>query len=225
MAQISNAFDNLNDYYQKFVLPIIRVITSPSLSEILAAVTANESKPKGTEIAMPEMAPVENKVTSLTTPSLSVKFTEFLNLDPHFFTEIEYLSGRRELIPVVKSAYDESDLRNLLKLHDADFIHAVYWVLLRRAADPDGLRHYTDLLRAGIAKADILERLRISGEAKGNKIPFEALDAYLRKGKIFRTPLMRLLISILPIRNEFVGKVQSRVTENSLYLINKKLYS
>lgn len=216
---------DLNDYYQKFVLPIIRVITSPSLSEILAAVTANESKPKGTEIAMPEMAPVENKVTSLTTPSLSVKFTEFLNLDPHFFTEIEYLSGRRELIPVVKSAYDESDLRNLLKLHDADFIHAVYWVLLRRAADPDGLRHYTDLLRAGIAKADILERLRISGEAKGNKIPFEALDAYLRKGKIFRTLLMRLLISILPIRNEFVGKVQSRVTENSLYLINKKLYS
>ena len=80
-------------------------------------------------------------------------------------------------------------------------------------------------MRAGIAKADILERLRISGEAKGNKIPFEALDTYLRKGKIFRTPLMRLLIGILPIRNEFVGKVQSRVTENSLYLISKKLYS
>ncbi|WP_321875411.1 glycosyltransferase [Burkholderia cenocepacia] len=221
---------DLNDYYQKSVLPIIRVITSPSLTEILTAVAVNDSKsaesgPDTSGTVRVDEGGAPRYRGGADVSALSVKFTEFLNLDPNFLVEVEYLSGRRELIPVVKPAYDDGDLRNLMKLHDADFVRAAYWMLLRRTVDSEGLRHYTDLIRTGIAKLEVLDRLRRSSEAKTNQISFDALDRCLHSYRIWRMPLLRLVAKFLPAQKGIGEKTHVRVIENSMYLINKGLYS
>ncbi len=57
-------------------------------------------------------------------------------------------------------------LGEFTRFHDQEFIVAAFRGLLERPADPAGLAHYLRMLRQGIAKVEILGRLRYSTEGK-----------------------------------------------------------
>jgi hypothetical protein len=48
---------------------------------------------------------------------------------------------------------------------DTNFVEQAYMTLLKRPADPEGIRHYTGLIRdEGISRESVLESLRDSDE-------------------------------------------------------------
>jgi hypothetical protein len=61
---------------------------------------------------------------------------------------------------------------DLLAFEGTEFVEQVYWALLGRAVDPDGLRHYTGRLAAGTQKRQIIADIHADpeGQAYGAQI-------------------------------------------------------
>jgi hypothetical protein len=53
----------------------------------------------------------------------------------------------------------------LLNMHGAAFVNSSYIALLRRPADPEGLRRYMEVLRSGFSRSYVLDALASSPEA------------------------------------------------------------
>ena len=68
-------------------------------------------------------------------------------------------------------------ISELFALHDESFVRCAYQTVLGRDADPSGLEHFTECLRAGTAKIDILHRLRQSDEASQLRLDLGWLDS------------------------------------------------
>jgi len=67
------------------------------------------------------------------------------------------------------------NIRELLELHDADFIDCAYKTLLARAPDAIGLRNYLRLLRSGASKMRIVCRICLSAEGRKRFPPLPGL--------------------------------------------------
>lgn len=63
-------------------------------------------------------------------------------------------------------------LDDLLEItDDREFLQAAYWTILGREADFAGLTGYTDALRRGVSRREVLQRLAESDEAKSKSKP------------------------------------------------------
>ena len=108
------------------------------------------------------------------------------------------------LFKITKSR-DEKALRAhieemLVHLSNNEFIHALYYILLYREPDPDGLRSYVRALECGVSRTDILKNIKSSEEykIKVDNVPLldeSSSDWYLASGNherqlinIFKTP-------------------------------------
>jgi hypothetical protein len=59
-----------------------------------------------------------------------------------------------------------TDISELLALDDIDFIDCAYKTLLKRAPDAEGVAHYLQLIRSGVAKMQVVSRLSFSAEGR-----------------------------------------------------------
>jgi SAM-dependent methyltransferase len=94
--------------------------------------------------------------------------------------------------------------RDFLAYDDDDFVQAAYHTILKRDADDDGLRCYLAMLLDGASKAEILNRIRQSPEARGqnariggSRLPF-VLDSLSRRPIIGRLIGIAIAIWNLP---------------------------
>jgi O-antigen chain-terminating methyltransferase len=67
-------------------------------------------------------------------------------------------------------------LADFLRFDDADFVETAYRALLRRPADPEGLKGYLDALRSGaVSKVEILGLIRFSEEGRRQAVHVDGL--------------------------------------------------
>lgn len=74
-------------------------------------------------------------------------------------------------------------VEQLLALDDHEFVRAAYWTLFGRDADPGGLVHYVQALRAGSSKEHILYRLSESEEFRRGAPSLDGLHEVLARGR------------------------------------------
>lgn len=77
-------------------------------------------------------------------------------------------------------------IAQLFDLHDMDFVVAAYRSVLGREPDDEGLKHYTDRLRAGISRATMLHEISRSQEAKLFGAQIEGLPKLLKQAELSR---------------------------------------
>ncbi len=106
-------------------------------------------------------------------------------------TDIEHASGATGL-----NDKPSASAFQLCKLSDRHFVQQAYLTLLRRKADPEGELRFTDLLRSGTAKAQILLDLHSSTEARRNPVKLRGLRSRLLLARLVRIPLVRSLANL-----------------------------
>ncbi len=109
------------------------------------------------------------------------------------------LLRRLTLSPDRRACADDdspSSLKNLLSLHDAAFVHAIYAAVLMREAEPQGFSDHLGALREGVSRATLIARMRLSEEGRRLAPQLPGLDTlarlYLRRQKPIAGSLMRL---------------------------------
>lgn len=83
-----------------------------------------------------------------------------------------------------------NSLAELLAWEDADFVRCAYVTVLGRQPDAQGEAYYTDRVRRGYSKAQILWELRSSPEGPRHDPGIAGLDRALRRAKRTRMPLV-----------------------------------
>ncbi|MFL6725631.1 MAG: FkbM family methyltransferase [Sphingomicrobium sp.] len=83
-----------------------------------------------------------------------------------------------------------NSLQELLSWDDVDFVRCAYVTVLGRQPDPEGEAHYTDRIRCGHSKMEVLWQLRRSDEARGHDPGIAGLDRALRWAAWGRTRLL-----------------------------------
>jgi FkbM family methyltransferase len=68
---------------------------------------------------------------------------------------------------------------DLLNLYDEQFVHAAYRSILGRRPDPEGFQYYSNRVRQGVSKLDIIRQLCSSNEAKSKSVPLIQVDEVL----------------------------------------------
>ena len=81
----------------------------------------------------------------------------------------------RALATVQRDEWMKKTLASVMVLDEEVFVSEAYLVILGRAADPAGLRHYSQGLRKGKTKVEILYSLAASEEAKLRSVKIPAL--------------------------------------------------
>lgn len=76
-------------------------------------------------------------------------------------------------------------LAELLSSDDREFVRLAYLAVLGRPADDEGQAYYTDRIRRGYTKIEVLDQLRTGDEGK-QVVPWPELDAALRSFRIAR---------------------------------------
>jgi hypothetical protein len=74
-----------------------------------------------------------------------------------------------------------ASLADLLAWHDADFVRCAFVTVLARQPDAQGEAYYTDLIRQGRSKLDVLWRLRRSPEGLANDPGIAGFDRALKR--------------------------------------------
>lgn len=72
---------------------------------------------------------------------------------------------------------------DLLDLHDTRFVQVAYETILRRPADPNGLRHYVRQLREGLPKERIVSMIALSEEGRRVAASVPGLNEVVQRGK------------------------------------------
>lgn len=118
--------------------------------------------------------------------------------------------------PMVKPA---TDLSAMATLADRDFVECCYLTIFNRVADSEGLTHYTQRLRAGDPRVEVLSALYQSNEArsKGVDIPWisKAIEEHVQKRKM-RGVLRRFVRRILSIKRFNSQHELDRITEDRM---------
>jgi GT2 family glycosyltransferase/ubiquinone/menaquinone biosynthesis C-methylase UbiE/glycosyltransferase involved in cell wall biosynthesis len=79
---------------------------------------------------------------------------------------------------------------DLLALDGTRFVQQAYLAVLGREPDPDGLRHYCELLGKGSEKVEVLSHLRYSEEGMRRRLVVAGLEQALKDLQLSRMPLM-----------------------------------
>lgn len=88
---------------------------------------------------------------------------------------------------------DRLHVDSLLKLHDTEFVEAVYQTLLGRPADPEGMRYYVTRVRAGFGKAHVILQVASSPEARNRGVHIDGLPELARQERRMKNWFWRIL--------------------------------
>lgn len=112
-------------------------------------------------------------------------------------------------------------IKNLLALHDEDFIFALYSAILKRSPDESGKEYYLGELRSGVSKEEIAYRIAASSEAKSKAADINDLDKLIHKWSKLKNPILRPFYSTI-LRG---GKTEKklRAIENSLHVYHRDI--
>ena len=114
-----------------------------------------------------------------------------------------------------------SSIDALMSLHDEDFVDGVYATLMGRPADAEGRAHYTEQLRRGVAREDIIAIFAASAEGRRIGANLPGLAAILERpratppGRLQRYLQRAITAAIEPLA------ARSRAIENRVYRIDK----
>lgn len=97
------------------------------------------------------------------------------------------ISDEEQAGPAVRSVHQ------LCSLPDRDFVTMAYRLVLGREADPVGERQFTDQLRRGMAKTEILYALRSSPEGRAWPVELPGLKRKMAMVRLFQAPIFRRL--------------------------------
>jgi FkbM family methyltransferase len=133
-------------------------------------------------------------------------------------TEIPMLP---QTTPVGRNPYLRADsLTELLSWHDVNFVRCAFVTVLGRQPDPDGEAFYTDLIRRGRLKMEVLRQLRRSNEGRNHDPGIAALDRELRKHRNATRPFVGWIFRAISAREgDTKRERQFRVIENSVRTI------
>lgn len=110
-----------------------------------------------------------------------------------------------------------SSLPELLSWNDVDFVRCAYVTVLGRRPDHSGEAYYTDRLRSGVSKLQILWQLRRSREAKNHDPGIAGFDRTLRQYRRAGVPVIGRLISPRYSSEWSVAERGVRRIENSIW--------
>jgi len=82
-----------------------------------------------------------------------------------------------------------NSLNELLKWHDIDFVRCAYVTVLGRPPDPQGEAYYTDRIRCGRSKMEVLWQMRRSSEGSVHDPGIPGFDRALRRAYFERSRL------------------------------------
>ncbi|MEO0035422.1 MAG: hypothetical protein RLZZ501_1445, partial [Pseudomonadota bacterium] len=86
--------------------------------------------------------------------------------------------------------------RELLALEGEAFIEAAFRLLLGRAPDPDGRRHYLAMLNRGVSRGYIAAEIRMSAEGRARGVDLSGLEAEIRRYGWLRRPVIGRLLRL-----------------------------
>ena len=119
-----------------------------------------------------------------------------------------------------------STLEELLSYYDEHFIYNAYQILLGRAPDPEGLRHYLGKIRSGVSKAEILANIRYSREGKSRKVTMVGLNKLIKRNRRLKLPVLGALLRVAARENEDQALRQNvRAIDNKLYVLDLKMHA
>ena len=142
-------------------------------------------------------------VTSISVSTTPLLLSEFANgdpLSPQLLLDPEsHQPSFNEMLKrdkVTETTYTPANhqtsrinsLDDLLALHDEDFVHAAYRVMLGRTPDSEGFKHYLSHIRRGVGKLKIVAQLRASQEGQKQDIKLAGLDEALGHDRWQRLP-------------------------------------
>lgn len=133
--------------------------------------------------------------------------------------QLEPVEGLPELLTTLQSGLCPVavDLDDLLSFHDEAFVDCAYKTLIGRRPDPDGLSHYTGLLRAGHSKLGIVARLCRSPEGRSRGWALPGLRPALQRYLVGRLPLLGTLFRALwKVDGESPAERRMRALDNKL---------
>lgn len=108
-----------------------------------------------------------------------------------------------------------NNIDDILLRQDTAFIHAAYYILLKRSPDEGGMTHYRHQLRMGVEKIQILSQISQSKEAKYHAVQLPGLKKALRKHRLQNIPLLGML------KKKHMINTKLNVLENQLAILQK----
>lgn len=88
-----------------------------------------------------------------------------------------------------RAAIEVRSVHQLCSLADREFVRAAYRTVLNREADPVGEQQFTQQLRGGMAKTQILYALHLSVEARAVPVTLPGLRRKVNMVRLFSSPL------------------------------------
>lgn len=110
-------------------------------------------------------------------------------------------------------------VKDLLSLHDKNFIVGAYRAILNRAPDPDGMAYYLARIRGGVSKLEILAQLYTSKEGKTQKISADGLEKAVKRHLQLRKYLPNGLLQLIG------GQTAQEKLQKKLRAIENKLHA
>jgi SAM-dependent methyltransferase len=109
------------------------------------------------------------------------------------------------------------NLTEMLSFQNEGFVQNAYHVLLARAADPDGLRHYLARVQKGVSKVEVLIEISLSKEGRKLNVEVAGLKKEIKRYHLLRTPVLGHFFKACGLAL-VDGKVENnvRVIENKL---------
>jgi len=86
-----------------------------------------------------------------------------------------------------------NSLPELLTWHDVDFVRCAYVTVLGRQPDREGESHYTQQIRVGASKLDVLWNLRRSAEGHRHDPGIAGFDRALKRAAMHRRPILGMI--------------------------------
>lgn len=126
--------------------------------------------------------------------------------------------------PPCRNPYLRADsLAELLSWHDADFVRCAYVTVLGRQPDPGGEAHYTNKIRRGHPKMQILSYLRRSAEGRLHDPGIRGFDAALTKAARARLAIVGALLPDSNFEPQRKALKPFRAMANQLSVIDSRL--
>jgi Domain of unknown function (DUF4214) len=112
-------------------------------------------------------------------------------------------------------------INDFMHLHDKAFVNAAYLAILRRQPDPAGAEYYSNRIRSGVSRQNILAQLLQSPEGRNYKTEIRGLSNYVLIDKFSDIPVLGGLVSGLHYLLSSKNRLKDmRALENHIYSIS-----
>jgi FkbM family methyltransferase len=126
----------------------------------------------------------------------------------------------------VMNASNVYHLDDFLLLHDEAFVNACYRALLKRDPDPDGMKFYVYRVRTGLSKAQIVEEICNSEEARQKGVQVQGLREATRFRQRCELPVLGRVFATFSFLKNLQSHLQDlRALENHLFRSSEQMQS